>query len=267
MDTNKTCYLFFDFDGTLTTVKALTLQDGRTEYRPILPDRHIDSLKKAHSAGHKLFLCTGRSRGSLYNMGEEFMKVFSIPWDGMIFGASDMWYSGERISVTYIPKDECILWLDYCRNTKKAFCYNGVERPIRYDFSGELTDDEVADIYSDFEKQYIENPITNFSTIPIADNFDMSKTELTVVNLATYTDVFSAGCNKGSAIARYCELISVPMEQTICFGDSENDIDMFKVCSASVAMKKAPDSLKTLATYSAESDFGVMEAISHIFGI
>ncbi len=267
MDKNKTCYLFFDFDGTVTADVITSLPDGTEKKERILPESHLRSIRKAHELGHKIFLCTGRSKGSMFKIDGGFLPALALPWDGMLFGASDMWYLGERIAVTYISREECLFWISYCKETKRIFCYNGTEAPVRYDFSKQISKGELEHIYADLEKQLLENPITNLSTIPAAIDIDRSKTSLTIVHLPTYTDAFPEGCNKGSAIVSYCKLIGAPIEQTVCFGDSENDIDMFKVCSASVAMKKAPDALRSVATYSAKTDLGVSEAISFIFGV
>ncbi len=267
MDNKKTCYLFFDFDGTIITWVTEKLPDGSEKKRLVLPESHLSSIRAAHDAGHKIFVCTGRSRGSFLALGKDWAPVFDLPWDGMIFGASDMWYQGERISVTYISREETLFWYEYCKNTKRIFYYNGTEKNILYDFRKELSDKELKELCSDLEKQLTENPITNMSSAPSALDVDLSKTALTVVHLATYTDVFAPGCDKGSAIKRFCELIGAPVEQTVCFGDSENDIDMFKACSMGVAMKYAPEKLKAVATYTAETEFGVSEGINRIFGI
>ncbi len=266
MDTSKISYLFFDFDGTITTEITVALENGDLKKQRILPRCHLDSIKAAHDLGHMIFLCTGRSRGSVLEMGEDWKAALDLPWDGMIFGASDMWYHGERISVTYVSREECLFWFNYCKDTQRALCYNGTEKPIRYELGKTLSQAELDDMYSDLEKQLKDNPMTNLSTVPAALDLDRTKTDMTVVHLPTYTDVFPAGCDKGSAITRYCQLIGAEMEQTICFGDSENDVDMFKVCAQSVAMKKAPTSLKALATYCAVTEYGVSEAISHFFG-
>lgn len=267
MEAQKTCYLFFDFDGTVTADIRTTLPDGSEKMCRILPECHLNSLRSVHDAGHKIFICTGRSRGSMLGINKDWLPALDLPWDGMLFGASDMWYNGKRISIKYIPREEIYFWLDYCKNTGRVFCYNGTETPIRYDFSMETSPDRVAEIYRDVERQIIENPLTNMSVIPSALDIDSKKTSLSVVNLKRYSDIFPPGANKGQAIKHFCKLINAPMEQTICFGDSENDIDMFKVCNSSVAMKNSPDSLKKLATYSAKSDFGVSEAIKLFFGI
>ncbi len=268
MDTSKTSYLFFDFDGTVTVDRSVTLPDGTVKKNRILPQEHVRAIRAAHDMGHKIFLCTGRSRGSLFAMRDEYPEAFALPWDGMICGASDMWYGGEQLAVTYISREECFAWMDYCRDTKKMFCYNGTEDGRRYPFHKPITEEQVKTIYEEVERMIGgENPLTNLSTIPAATDELAPKTELCVIHLPTYSDLFAPGCDKGSAILQFCERIGAPIEQTVCFGDSANDIEMFRVCNTRVAMKKAPKELRALSDYVAESDLGVAEGIAHYFGI
>ena len=58
MDTSKTCYLFLDFDGTVSL-------NGTT-----VPPETRDVLKTVQSAGHQVILNTGRSRG-VHELGTE----------------------------------------------------------------------------------------------------------------------------------------------------------------------------------------------------
>ncbi len=267
MDKNKTCYLFFDFDGTVTADVPRTMPDGTTEVVRILPESHVDSIRAAHEAGHKIFLCTGRSKGSLFASRPTYPDAFDLPWNGMICGASEMWYEGEQISVTFISREECFLWFEYCKSTKRRLHYNGSEKSVMYDFKSEPSDEKIGEMRADVEHQLKTNPLTNLSTRPAATDMDPKDTALSMIHLPTYSDIYAPNCDKGKAILKYCEMIGAPIEQTVCFGDSENDKEMFRVCDTRVAMKKAPESVKSLATYVAQSDCGVSEAIKHIFGI
>ena len=83
----------------------------------------------------------------------------------------------------------------------------------------------------------------------------------------TYADIFAPGCNKGTALKLFCEKAEIPLSQCVCFGDSENDLDVFRVCPTSICMKHAPEALASLATYHAKTDFGVAEGIRYLFGL
>lgn len=58
----------------------------------------------------------------------------------------------------------------------------------------------------------------------------------------------SAEANKGAALLAACTYLGVEADQVVAFGDAENDIAMFKVAGASVAMGQASDQVKQAAT-------------------
>jgi len=64
-----------------------------------------------------------------------------------------------------------------------------------------------------------------------------------------FFDIVNNNVSKGNAINILLKYLDIKKENTLCFGDSINDIDMFKSCGVKVAMENAIDSLKK------ESDF------------
>ena len=73
--------------------------------------------------------------------------------------------------------------------------------------------------------------------------------------------------DKGKGLVKACELLNIDMEDVVAIGDSDTDVDMFKVAGFSVAVANASEKAK------AEADLvtkrprgrGVAEAISYIF--
>jgi hydroxymethylpyrimidine pyrophosphatase-like HAD family hydrolase len=59
----------------------------------------------------------------------------------------------------------------------------------------------------------------------------------------------AAGADKGAALAVACAEMGIPTDSVIAFGDSEVDLEMFRVAGASVAMGQAPDDVKAVASY------------------
>ena len=74
------------------------------------------------------------------------------------------------------------------------------------------------------------------------------------------------GAHKGQALAVACADLGIETSDVVAFGDSDNDIEMFRVAGASVAMGQAHDGLKAAATFvSAPNDQdGVAVAIEHL---
>lgn len=82
--------------------------------------------------------------------------------------------------------------------------------------------------------------------------------ELTVVQTAPfYLEVIPRSINKGWGLEKICQLLNIPLEETVAFGDAENDIPMLKSAGLGVAMGNATAAAKAAAdhiTYSNNHD-------------
>lgn len=250
MNNQQTLYLFFDLDGTV-------LLNGK------LPWQNLNAMQRAQQMGHKLILNTGRSRGSYTRVKQAAL----IPWDGLCFGAADINYQGNNLSLKTINEQDFHIWLDYCMEHRICLCYGGREYLEFLDFTSyahPLTEDEKQKAREHAATLYRQNPLTNFSVQTVIPVETMPKSGLIPIQLSTYADVFPEGCNKGNVILDFCRATGASLEQCVCFGDSANDVDMFRVCPTSVCMKNAPPELTALATYHAKGDFGVAEGLMHL---
>lgn len=72
--------------------------------------------------------------------------------------------------------------------------------------------------------------------------------ELTVVQTAPfYLEVIPASINKGQGLRQICKLLDILPEQTVAFGDAENDIPMLRAAGMGVAMENATPATKAAA--------------------
>ena len=74
--------------------------------------------------------------------------------------------------------------------------------------------------------------------------------------LATFTiskpeflEAVPIGASKGEGLIRLAELIGINLDNTLCFGDSYNDISMLQAVTHSVAMGNACEDAKQIAKY------------------
>lgn len=74
-----------------------------------------------------------------------------------------------------------------------------------------------------------------------------------------WTEVGIDGVSKGNAVVEYAARYGIKPEEIMVFGDSENDISMFKIAKKAVAVENAMDSAKAHATHFTKSneDHGV----------
>ena len=64
-----------------------------------------------------------------------------------------------------------------------------------------------------------------------------------------YADINNNSTSKGRGITSFLNIFNIKKEDSLCFGDFINDIDMFKACGYKVAMKNASEELKEIADY------------------
>lgn len=68
----------------------------------------------------------------------------------------------------------------------------------------------------------------------------------------THPDLFEilpAGINKGSGVARLCQLLNIEPSRVLAMGDQENDISTFQTVGYSVAMGDSPEHVKQAARW------------------
>ena len=82
-----------------------------------------------------------------------------------------------------------------------------------------------------------------------------------------FADINIRGTSKGNAINKLFELFNIKKEESICFGDSRNDLSMFQSCGIKVAMKNGTDEIKQQADYITEfsnDENGVIEFLNQL---
>lgn len=247
--------LFIDIDGTLT---------GDNH---IIPQRTIDAINKARALGHKVFINTGRSYGNIppeVLSQVELDGVLSgngtmITIDGVtsferymdrdvmnkiakhVFDSHHIWAAFEGVKGSYITIN---------RNRK----LNPYQKPVSdYEEYLKLTADDniqVIAVSTDIETEYL----------------DSLKDDITYFTFSYYYDIVSKGNNKSLSMARVLDMLGIPGENSIAFGDSENDLDMLKNAGIGVAMSNAQPCLLDSADFVSISnrDGGVGYAIEKI---
>ena len=75
----------------------------------------------------------------------------------------------------------------------------------------------------------------------------------------------AAGVDKGVGLKKLAGILSIPVENTMAVGDTENDIAILKAAGIGVAMGNATDDVKAIASYitTSNTDDGVANAIAH----
>ena len=72
---------------------------------------------------------------------------------------------------------------------------------------------------------------------------------LVTSSLPNNLEINAVGADKGGALLRLAELLGIRREETMAFGDGENDMSMLRMAGIGVAMENAEDHVKAAADY------------------
>lgn len=251
--------LFIDVDGTLV------------DYHNRLPDSAVEAVRAARSAGHRVYLCTGRSRAE---MPEE---LWDIGVDGMIGGNGSYVEDAGRVvlhrTLTGRQCRDIVDWLHrrglefYLETNEGLFASERFEEaaapamalysarkgqpaPVSASaafhgmvFGGELFRDDVNKL------SYILGTIEDHEAARRAFPDLQHGTWGGRVGAALFGDIGPSGITKAGAVAALLEHLAADRDDTIAFGDATVDIPMFEACAVGVAMGNASADLKAVATH------------------
>ncbi|MEY8339462.1 HAD family hydrolase [Lachnospiraceae bacterium 62-35] len=82
-------------------------------------------------------------------------------------------------------------------------------------------------------------------------------------SLACNLEINAEGATKGAGLLELAQFLKIPREQTMAFGDGENDISMIKEAGLGIVMENGAPFLKKIADYvtASNEDAGVAAAI------
>lgn len=254
----KTKYIFLDVDGTLYS------NDLRGT-----PQSALDAIHQARENGHKVFLCTGRTKC-------ECADYFQYETDGFIFGAgSSIYAKEEHIFDQPIPTADIRILKQYAdelelsyllEGEKCSYCnQSGYTWAVSYFNDDDKSEQEKQaqmeslhmylnewgfekeDIYKIF---FISNNIEVFQKYE-AKLQDPYKLTYTHVDFNSFcgAEVTNRSLTKAGGIKQILEYYGANQEDTIAIGDSMNDIDMLEYCHLGIAMGNALPEVKDIADY------------------
>lgn len=230
---------FFDVDGTLVPDNAA---HG--------PSRTVcGALSALQRAGHKTFICTGRT---LCDIGPELLAA---GFDGVIAGAGAyISLGGTCIYHRTIPLpllretvDEIIRRRVSCllEGTYGFFYAGRGSRALRWDFpriarGADLNGRESVEKFTAHVNGPEEfEPLRRF----LAPHY-----EIYGADDGRFFEMALKGQDKASAIRRLCGYCKVSPENTVAFGDSRNDLAMLRAVGTGVAMGAAPPDVRAAAS-------------------
>lgn len=268
--------IFIDVDGTLLT------------YENILPPSATVAIRTARKNGHKVYICTGRSRAEVYDY------IWEIGLDGMIGGnGSYVESDGKVIMHQVISIDDAKKIVDWLHGRKLEFYLEsnaGLFASENFETRGESTIQEysarkgkvmqtVRDAFPEMifgEKNLYRDDLNKVSFVleSYQDYLDAAK-EFSHLKVGTwggagetalFGDIGVANIDKAHAIDVLLKYLGADKKDTIAFGDAKIDIPMFEYCEIGVAVASGGEEIKAVADFvtDAVADDGIYNAFKKL---
>ena len=249
--------IFLDIDGTLT-------EPGKNEP----PASALEAVRRARANGHRVVLASGRSYGML-------SPLLRYGFDGLVGSAGGYIMYGEE--VVY----DCPMTPAQQRLVLDVFQRNGVFRTVESrdnSYTDEAFKDflrETAQAEGNSEllrwREQIESelgirPMAEYRGEPVykvgfvsRDAADLREPMRVLGDSFDFciqgTDQFGAingelinkAFNKGLAVERLRAYLGIPIDDTIAFGDSMNDLEMIQTAKLGICMGNGSEALKKIA--------------------
>ena len=253
--------IFLDIDGTLTV-------PGSNEP----PASALEAIRAAQKNGHKVFLCSGRNPGML-------APLLQYGFDGVIACAGGyVTVDDEVIYDMPMTREESDLAVEKLHETGvfcTVECRDGAFGDENLGAFLESNAGEDGKGNSEIERwrkalasslhirpmgEYDGTPAYKVvimclhpeQLIPakeaLEDRYNFVVQEITdPAHRCINGELINRKYDKGRAILRVCDYLGVPVEDTIGFGDSMNDLEMIRTVGTSVCMANGAKALKEIS--------------------
>lgn len=256
---SKTKVIFFDIDGTLFSHKTQSI-----------PQSAIDAISEVRKNGVLTVVCTGRDIRELRKL-----PVYQIPFDGYLTlnGNVCLDEHEKMFAGIEIDQDEVEILVRIFSADKIPFVLVGKDkRYINH------VDDLVIDTQTSTNGTIPDIGEYRGEKIYQCLAFVQNKERLMLDDLLddciitswndTGIDIISKHGGKAAGIQKFMDHYGFRLNETMAFGDGQNDIDMIRFVGTGISMGNGIDALKKAADYVTTDidDDGIANGLRH-FGL
>lgn len=253
--------VFLDIDGTLL------------DFSGKVPESAKEAIRKAKANGHRMVLCTGRSKFQIPK------ELFELGMDGVISGAGayvearERMAEGEKKTVllqSVMDEEHAKSSYEYLEGNGFLYCYQAEDGIVlnKRSYEGMFKIDQLCGLSEEMLENlhgvihYTETPwdFPNLEKIIFYEApFPLEKIK---EDLLPYFDTVTLslsgtkgvageiGLNnihKATGMKLFLEHVGIDREDTVAIGDGPNDLQMMEYAGIGVAMGNAREEVKALA--------------------
>ena len=248
--------VFFDADGTLCDIR-----EG-------VPDSARTAVARLQENGHLAFLCTGRSRAFVVK------ELETLNLDGIVAACGTyLEYQGRRLFSKETDPETARRSVRILRECGMIpvlegpdfMYYDKEEYNETVDWFAGLIGEQLGDRYRPIRGNEQNLKINKISS-KVRPESDPDRACRSLAEwyepirhsegMAGGTiELIPKGFSKAVGIESLCRILGIEWKDTVVFGDSNNDLSMFRYAAVKVAMGNATDSIKELADYVTDDMF------------
>jgi len=243
MNNNKIA-IFLDIDGTLYSSKLKDLPSSTKEIlKELSSDENID-----------LYIASGRSMNTINSLKENFSHFKGF----VLTNGQDIYIDSEEKFKGSIEFEQVKAFVSYCTLndysvvilTSCNLYYNKFSKKVEENFE-EYIKEKVYPIKNIEELKDIKIPqMWLFTTNEENDLIRKAFPSLNIINWGTLgADVLPIGASKGEGVKKVIEKMGYELSNTFAIGDSDNDVEMFKIVGTSICMGNGTMKAKQAATF------------------
>ncbi len=246
---------FFDIDNTLW------------DFYMFIPESTKEAIRKLRENGHYVFLNSGRARAMIREP-----RLFALGFNGVVSGMGTMIeYVKDGFAGPDVRDEDVLLYnripVELCARTIDTFRRYHIQplcegRNFLYFKESEFRDDEFSrairrlfgDRIVDIDENENRWEVSKFTTIATDGDREACFEELSpeydyVIHNEWLAEAVPKGFSKGTGVRKVAELLGIPAERTVAFGDSANDLAMLRAAGTAVVMGDGAEAAKKEADY------------------
>ena len=249
--------VFLDIDGTLVTMGHMDP-----------PDSAVEAMRRARENGHLLYLCTGRNLAMLSPM-------LRYEFDGVVASAGGFIRCGDQV-IYDCPMEKKLLentlgalrshGISCCLECADAAYADGELQRMMERHLSEKASSELLRWREAFEKDMNIRPMEEYQGQPVykitvtcesKEQMDRAYQEFEQDFELCIQDLEGSGFvngelvnrrfHKGKAVERVCAYLGIPLEDSMAFGDSMNDLEMIQTAGIGFGMADGNEKVKAAA--------------------